>query len=190
METKKGFPRNGNYGETTAVTFLVVSTRFPFLENRFFHPVKLIDHQYLNRTTNSGIDTVADQNHEIWNCPIFVIWIIRNWKVQTVNIYQTFIVNNYFAWTTGVYNCSISWYSYKLAFLHTYYRQYFCCPVPQLLRSYVRKWRKFTIDPKDIALPSPLLVFLGIFKSKFRSIQSKSLKYIYRNVSILETKSF
>ena len=50
---------------------------------------------------------------------------------------------------------------------------------------------KFTNDQKDIALPSPLLVFLGIWNSKFMSIQSYYLlKYIYRNVSILEIKSF
>ena len=45
-------------------------------------------------------------------------------------IFQTFIVNNLFAWTTEIHICSIFWFIKKLEFLNTYQRQYFYSPTP------------------------------------------------------------
>ena len=40
--------------------------------------------------------------YEIWNCTIFVKLIYRKKAKLWISIYQTFIVNNSFAWTTGI----------------------------------------------------------------------------------------
>ena len=49
------------------------------------------------RTTNGEVDLVADENYEIWNCTIFVIWIFRGKSKLYICIYHAFSLNNQFA---------------------------------------------------------------------------------------------
>ena len=54
------------------------------------------------RTTNGENGPVAEQIYEIWNCTVFIIWEFR--RKSKLCIYQTFLINNWFAWITYIYS--------------------------------------------------------------------------------------
>ena len=50
-----------------------------------FYDNQSILEKWLIKTTNGEIGLVADQNDEIWNCTIFVLWVFR--EMSKLSIY-------------------------------------------------------------------------------------------------------